>query len=274
MTEHHFETHQPVQLYVELGAGQITVRAVDTTESHVEVTGRDADRVVVELEGDQLSVVAPKERTGFLGGGRTLDVAVTVPTDSALQVKAGSADLDARGSYAATHVKSGSGDVRVERIAGPGWFETGSGDVRIGSGGQALRLKSGSGDIVIDRSEEAVNISTGSGDVQIGTSGGPASVKTGSGDLRVSAAEADVALSTGSGDLVIGTAARGRITAKGASGSVRVGVPAGVPVWTDVSTLTGRISSDLGGAGEPEDGADYVELRAKTVSGDIVLTEQ
>jgi hypothetical protein len=46
-----------------------------------------------------------------------------------------------------------------------------------------------------------------------------------------------------------------------------------VPVWTDIATVSGEIRSNLTGAGKPEDGADHVELRAKTVSGDIVLTE-
>ncbi|MFA6298233.1 MAG: hypothetical protein WC642_03645, partial [Nocardioides sp.] len=72
---------------------------------------------------------------------------------------------------------------------------------------------------------------------------------------------------------VIDTATRGRFTAKGASGNVRIGIPAGVPVWTDISTVTGRIHSTLQGAGQPEDGADHIEVRAKIVSGDVVLTE-
>jgi hypothetical protein len=80
-------------------------------------------------------------------------------------------------------------------------------------------------------------------------------------------------MSTGSGDLHIGAAHRGRLTVKGASGDVRVGIPAGVPVWTDISTLSGSIHSDLRGAGEPAAGADHIELRAKTVSGDIVLSQ-
>jgi DUF4097 and DUF4098 domain-containing protein YvlB len=66
---------------------------------------------------------------------------------------------------------------------------------------------------------------------------------------------------------------RGSLTAKNASGDIRVGIPAGTPVWTDVSSLTGRIGSDLEGAGQPEPGQDYVEVRAKTVSGDIVLKQ-
>jgi hypothetical protein len=60
---------------------------------------------------------------------------------------------------------------------------------------------------------------------------------------------------------------------KGASGDVTVGVPAGVPVWTDISTVTGAIRSQLPHAGQPAEGADHVEVRAKTVSGDIVLTQ-
>jgi DUF4097 and DUF4098 domain-containing protein YvlB len=274
MTDYHFETHQPVQLYVELGAGRIQVTAEDSTESHVAVTGRDADRVLVQLDGDRLNVIAPKDRTGFLSGDRKTEITITVPTDSALQAKSGSADLTARGRYAATHVRTGSGDVSVEAVSGTALAETGSGDIRIAAVEGALRIKSGSGDVNVDHAGAQVSISTGSGDVEIGTSNGPAVVKTGSGDLRVAEAQTDVAMTTGSGDLSIGAARRGRFTAKGASGDVHIGVPAGIPVWTDVSTVSGRISSSLNGAGQPEEGADYVELRAKTVSGDIVLTEK
>ena len=274
MSEHQFETHEPVKLYVELGAGTVEVRAEDTTESRVQVTGRDADRVMVDLEGDHLSVIAPKDRAGFLGGDRKLDIEITVPTDSRLQTKTGSADLTAHGHYSNTHVKTGSGDVQVDTVTGQCLVETGSGDIQLTTVELELRIKSGSGDIMVGRAGAAVSISTGSGDVKIDTADGPTVVKTGSGDFKVNEAQADIAMSTGSGDLVIGTANRGRVTAKGASGDVHVGIPAGVPVWTDVSTVSGRIRSSLTGAGEPEEGADYVELRAKTVSGDIVLTEK
>jgi DUF4097 and DUF4098 domain-containing protein YvlB len=80
-------------------------------------------------------------------------------------------------------------------------------------------------------------------------------------------------MSTGSGDMRIREASKGKLSAKGASGDVLVGIPAGVPVWTDLTTVSGDISSDLRGAGQPEPGADYIELRAKTVSGDIHLSE-
>jgi len=80
-------------------------------------------------------------------------------------------------------------------------------------------------------------------------------------------------MATGSGDFLLDHAKRGRITAKGASGDVVVGIPTGVPVWTDLTTVSGRIRSSLEGAGQPDEGQDHVELRAKTVSGDIVLNQ-
>jgi len=98
-------------------------------------------------------------------------------------------------------------------------------------------------------------------------------VKTGSGDLEVGESSNDVSMSTGSGNLVVNRAHRGRVTAKGASGDVRIGIPAGVPVWTDITTVSGAIRSQLTGAGEPQPGQDHVEVRARTVSGDVVLAE-
>ena len=45
------------------------------------------------------------------------------------------------------------------------------------------------------------------------------------------------------------------------------------PNPSDVTTVSGTIRSDLQGAGQPQDGQDHIEVRAKTVSGDIALSE-
>jgi DUF4097 and DUF4098 domain-containing protein YvlB len=272
MTEHHFETLRPVELYVEIGRGSVQVSAVDTTESRVEVSGRDADRVRIDQDDHRLSVVAPHARGGFLSGDSRLDVRVVVPLESSLAVRTGSADIDVDGGVASAQLRSGSGGVRLGTLSGPGLVETGSGDVHVGRAGGELRIKSGSGGVTVDHSEAALSVSTGSGDVAIGTAAGPSIVKTGSGDLSVAESLTDVTLTTGSGDLVVAAARRGRVSAKGASGDVRVGVPVGLPVWTDVSTVSGSIRSDVEGAGEPQDGQDHLEVRARTVSGDVLLT--
>jgi DUF4097 and DUF4098 domain-containing protein YvlB len=273
MAEHRFETHLPVDLYIEIGKGRVAVSCTDTTESTVRVDGRDADQVVVEQDGDQISVVAPRQRGGFFGSDASLQVHVVVPTSSNVATKTGSADVSIEGVAGSATIRSGSGDVAVDALGAASVVETGSGDIKVDDAHAELKVKSGSGDVRVGHIGGMLAISTGSGDVEIGTSVGAAVVKTGSGDLRVGEAHSDVAMSTGSGDFVVDHARAGRLTAKGASGDVRVGIPAGVPVWTDISTVSGTIHSSLSSAGQPDEGQDHIELRAKTVSGDIVLTQ-
>jgi DUF4097 and DUF4098 domain-containing protein YvlB len=268
--EHRFETPEPVELYVENGKGSVEVLATETAESVVSVSGDGADDTTVEHRGRRLLVVAPRQ-SGLFSAGRRLDITVTVPVDSELAGKLGSADLSARGRLGTIHLRSGSGDVSLDHV-GDTLVESGSGGVEI-SHVQALRVKSGSGDVRVDHAEGDVVVSTGSGDVRVGDSAATVSAKTGSGDLQVGDASADVSFTTGSGDFVVESLRRGRLTGKGASGDVRIGIPAGVPVWTDLTTVTGVIHSSLAGAGQPEPGADHVELRVKTVSGDVVLTQ-
>ena len=137
---------------------------------------------------------------------------------------------------------------------------------------QELRRK-GVDDEVAREVLDELSVSSGSGDVHVASADGAVLIKTGSGDLRVDATCADVAFTSGSGSLGVSAIRRGRVSAKVASGDVRVGVPGGVPVWTDISSLTGRIHSTLAGAGQPEEGQDHVEVRAATVSGNVSLVQ-
>lgn len=273
MSDHRFTATGPIRLYVENGSGTVHITAHQTDHATVEITGRDADDVTVTEDNGHLSVVAPHRRTGFFQSDSALHMTITVPTASELMVKSGSADVTVDGTAGATQVKCGSGEVRLAELTGPAQVETGSGDVTVEMARAELRIKSGSGDVTVTRTESSVAVSTGSGDVRLGTTSGPAVVKTGSGDFRVTEAGDDVSMSTGSGDLVVESARRGRFSLKAASGDVRIGIPAGIPVWTDINTLSGQIRSDLDGAGEPVAGADHIEVRAKTVSGDVVLTQ-
>lgn len=271
--EQDFETPGPIALYVENQAGSVDIEATDTTTTTVRLSGRDSDQVLVRHEHDRVEVVAPRRRTGFLGGGADISIRITVPAGSELAARVGSADLAASGLLGSSQVRSGSGSVTLAALGGPSAVETGSGAVRIERAGAELQVKSGSGDVTLGEVVGAVAVSTGSGDVEIRGCHRPAVVKTGSGGLSVTDCDADLTMTTGSGDTVVRTARRGRFSVKGASGDVQIGIPAGTPVWTDISTVTGRISSQVTGSGEPEEGADHVELRARTVSGDVLLTD-
>jgi DUF4097 and DUF4098 domain-containing protein YvlB len=269
-----FDTDRPIELYVEIGKGKVTVRASETAVTTVEIDGENADEVAVTFEDNRLRVVAPKEAGGwFSGRDRSLHVSVAVPTGSDVAVRTGSADIEIDGQVDEVDLKTGSGDVTCDTFTGGARISTGSGDVEVAEAHAELQVKSGSGDISIGTCVGNLNVSTGSGDVEVGTSNAHAVVKTGSGDLRVVTANDDVALSTGSGDLSIGTARRGRVSLKGASSDVRVGIPSGTPVWTDINTVTGSIRSDIESVGAPQEGQDHIELQARTVSGDITLRQ-
>ncbi len=268
-----FSTNGPISLHVEIGSGDVTVDATDTTETEVHVTGRDADDVIVEQRGDQVVVLAPPRRSGFFSSNGELTVAVTMPLDSHLSTKLGSADIVATGRLGAVRIKSGSGEVRLADLTQDSVVDTGSGDVEIDSSLSDLRVKTGSGEVAVGRAASSLVVSTGSGSIELGAAEDTTSLKSGSGDIKVKEAHTDVSAVTGSGDVYVGRILRGAVKAKAASGDVHIGVPAGIPVWTDVSCVTGSVWSNLEGAGQPEEGQDHIEIRATTVSGDVSLSQ-
>jgi DUF4097 and DUF4098 domain-containing protein YvlB len=267
-----FTTPHPVSLFVDLQAGDLVVHTDDSTETVVEVSGKDTDGVVVDQRGDEIVVVA-RGRSGFFSSSPQLSVHVSLPHDSKLSTKVGSADIRVEGRLGATKVKSGSGDVRIEELGAGADIETGSGDVAVDKVAGALQIRCGSGDVTLERLGGPTQVSTGSGDVLVLVAQDAVSVKSGSGDMRVREAFQDVSLNTASGDLVIDLVHRGQLTARNVSGDIKIAVPSGVPVWTDITSMTGSVQSNLEGAGEPEEGQDFIELRAKTVSGDVYLEQ-
>jgi DUF4097 and DUF4098 domain-containing protein YvlB len=271
MPEYRFETHSPVDLVVETSKGNVHVECTDTTESVIRIEGKHAEDVVVEQRGDAISVLEPGR--GRIFGDNALQVDIVVPEGSNPAVRTGSADIAVQGRAGHAQLRSGSGECTVDAVEGHLLVETGSGGIHVDDVRGNLKVKSGSGDVEIGEAGGTSSVSTGSGDVSIENAYGDTVVKTGSGDLSVAAAHGDTSFSTGSGDVSIDLVERGRLAVKGASGDVSIGVRAGVPVWTDITTVSGTIRSDLQGAGQPQEGQDHIEVRAKTVSGDIALSE-
>jgi DUF4097 and DUF4098 domain-containing protein YvlB len=271
MPDYHFDTPGPVNLIVEISKGNVHVECTETDTAVVTVEGKNADDVVVDQRGDTITVIEPGR--GRIFGDNTLHVDVVLPELSNPAVRTGSADIQIEGRAGHAQLRSGSGDCTIDAVDGHLLVETGSGEIRADDVHGSLKVKSGSGDVEIGEAGGTASISTGSGDVSLDNTYGSTVVKTGSGDLRVGATHADTSFNTGSGDLEIDLVERGRTTVKGASGDVRIGVRAGVPIWTDITTVSGTIRSALQGAGQPKDGQDHIELRAKTVSGDIALSE-
>jgi DUF4097 and DUF4098 domain-containing protein YvlB len=276
-----FDVTGALDVSIELGSGDVSVTAAGDSEAVVTLRpGRAGDRDAldliarsrVDLRGSSLRIDVP--RTIGFRSHPDIVVEVTVPTNSTVAVKVGSADVRLDGSFGDTAITTGSGDVWVGSC-GDAKVGTGSGDVRLGQVG-SVSGKTGSGDIVIARAAGSVKLGSGSGDIRVDELGADAELSTASGDIEVGAMAEDVSVmqsvraSTASGDIAMKRAVAGELEFKAASGNVTVGVVDGTATLLDCSSVTGRVRSELTPSGAPDDGNDRrLFVKARSVSGAI-----
>jgi DUF4097 and DUF4098 domain-containing protein YvlB len=276
---HRFTTPTPPRLTIEFRSGDIHIDTQDVTETTVDLHGRSDDHdsraliedTIVDQRGGDIVVLVPKRWHGLLGRGPELRLDITCPTGSRLNVKTGSADVSARGTYGETRVATGSGEVSVEELTGAAHLRAGSGDVHVGTARADLTVGAGSGDIRLGTLEASTSLQSGSGDIVVESAARALKVQTGSGDIEVGRADDDVRAETGSGDISIGRVSRGRVKAHAASGDLHVGVADGTPAWLDVRTITGGLNNDLDSTEAVGAEEQHVRLELNTVSGDIEI---
>jgi DUF4097 and DUF4098 domain-containing protein YvlB len=270
-----FETPGATALSVQTGAGHVRVSAEETARTTVELTPLNAAgeesvaEARVEQNGRTVVVHLPRARGGLFRTGPSVAIAITCPHGTSLNVKADSADVRATGTFGDAVVTTGSGDIDVETVTRAAWLKTGSGAVTAGDVGEALVASTGSGNIDVGHTSRHAVLTVGSGDISVGELGGEAVTKTGSGDVEVGRLDGRLLTKTGSGSLTVRRARSGVVTARGASGNVDIGIEEGTAAWLDVSTVSGRISQELGEADAPGADQQRVEITAHTVSGNL-----
>jgi hypothetical protein len=253
-----FTDHLSVE--VRLASGEVTLLDGRAGEARVEV---DAPPEMLETirveavptsEGTRL-VVHSREDRGLLRlrGGRRARVRLTVPTGSDLVAKVATADIRAGLPL---------GDVAIDAATG---------DLQLGAVTGDLRVSTAAGDVSAADVAGTARVTTASGDVRLGAVGGDLHVKTVSGDIRAAAVGGDVGVRTVSGDAVLGELSHGAVSAVSTSGDVDLTVAVGRRVRLDVTTVSGRLHCDLDQGVGGEDGAVDLELRGRTVSGDVTI---
>jgi DUF4097 and DUF4098 domain-containing protein YvlB len=114
-------------------------------------------------------------------------------------------------------------------------------------------------------------ITTGSGGAEIDEVGGNARIHCASGHIEVGQSGDDLDASAASGSIRVRRADHGRVSARTGSGSVRVGVANGTAALLDVSTLSGRVDSELQPSDAPGGDEKRVELILSTMSGNVTV---
>jgi hypothetical protein len=260
-----FDVQGTTEVEIRLNAGDIQVDPTLDGRVEVDLTAHDdeaqelVDAARVELQGNRVLVDVPQKRGGFsfgnLFGRQGITCRVRCPEGSLVSVRSRSADVSVRGAIGGLNVATASGDVEADRVNG------------------GINVKSASGDVQIRVVTGGVNVQSASGDVDLGAVGGSINVNTASGDVTINAADDNVNVSTVSGDQEHGAVMRGNVSAHSVSGDVHIGVRRGSKVYLDCTTVSGDTSSELEVSPDvPATDGPLVEIRAKTVSGDIQIT--
>ncbi len=266
--ERHFEVTGPVELDLRLASGEIEIDASLDGRVEVELIAHDDEsRALVENARIELQdhgrpkviVDVPQKRGGFsfglIFGRQGISLRVRCPEQSLLGIRTKSADVTARGRFGAATISSASGDVELDDVDGNVNVKSASGDVRVREVGMGANVQTASGDITVEIVRGAVSAQTASGDIEIGE------------------AYDNVSANSVSGDQHHRAVLRGSVGAHSVSGDIEIGVRRGSKAWLDCNTVSGDTSSELELSGDvPNGDGPMVEIRAKTVSGDIRIT--
>lgn len=264
-----FDTPAGVSLRLGLASADLDVSTWELPATEIEIEGRRQDdatlalveetRVEVHERGDGHLVVVdePRQRSlGFRLRGPQVRIRIRCPHGAGLTVAGGSTDVNVVGTLGAVEIKTSSGDVRLESV-------------------RTARITSASGDLWVDHATDRLSATTASGDVQVGRVDGELGLNTVSGDASVDDARAGATVQSVSGDVRLGCVGGGDVRVQTVSGDATIALAPGTAVWLDVSAVSGDVDSDLELEDAPAPGAEGpapVELRAKSVSGDIHVT--
>lgn len=277
-----FTTTGPIRLIVDVGVGDVTIAAGDRRDVTVDVRPRSsarpgdvraAEATTVDFRSDMLVVRAPKARLSSLfgfGRGDGVDVTVSLPAGSHVEVE------------------TMMGALRVDGRIGDGRFRTGDGSVRL-EDASSLAVDTGRGDVFARDIAGRLDISTGMGSIRVGDVAGAATVKNSHGSIEIGGVRADMRVNASHGDIVI-TRSEGAVVAKTAYGAIRVdevglgsvqletaygqvevGIRAGTAAWIDAHTAYGRVRNMLSAADAAPSTGATAEVRARTAYGDITI---
>lgn len=179
---------------------------------------------------------------------RSKKIEVRVPVGTDLVVGTASGDVELAGELGHTRITTAAGDIQAEQVASID-ARTKSGRVSVQRSAGDVRVKTTSSSIQVDQAGGEVRVSSVSGKVQVHDATGLASVRTVSGNVELAV------------DGTVGT------LVETVSGTVRITVPAGVRPSVRLKTISGqrRVECDAG---------NDVEISARSVSGDLLVTAQ
>lgn len=273
-----FATPAPIRLRVDIPKGRIRVLAEEISETHIELSARpgdhDARALIADAEiaqHDDLISVRIERRFRAFDWRSAIEAIVRVPLGSAVKLSIGSGSIETIGQLADVDAASGSGAVRIDRCEEAN-AQAGSGAILVAAVTNSIEARTGSGEIIVGTVGANARLTTGSGRVELARAIGDAIVSTASGKIEIGEAGDSVDAHATSGSVKIERADHGRVRVRAMSGHVSVGIAHGTAALLDVTTMSGRVHSDLESAAAPSESDKRLELHIKSMSGNVSLT--
>jgi DUF4097 and DUF4098 domain-containing protein YvlB len=238
-----FAVAQHVVLDIELPGGSALLTAAHSGSVSVSVDGSTPDTLDISQVGDHIAIRATRR-------SRSARLAVEVPVGTDVTVKGASVDVVARGALGALRVRSASGDVRADDVV--------RADVTLASGDARLEIV-----------RDSADFRSTSGDIALGSVGGRLVASLTSGDIHIDELAGDGDVECASGDVTIRRSTGASVTIRTVSGDIRLGLPTGVRVEPQISTMSGKVSLPSAATASESSERRPVKVRLRTVSGDI-----
>lgn len=209
-TEETFAVGGTPTLEIDLFAGSVTIRPGESDELHVvavkKATSRGKlDRIDVQMSGQGDGVVIKTKKLSNLDNA-SVDLEITTPANTRLDVHTGAGTVDVRGIDGRIDVHSGAGTINARDISG------------------TARLGLGAGEITYE-----------------GTPSGICSFETGAGSILIrlpADANVEVDLGTGVGSVDVDFDLDGQVTLRGAEGVIGNGSQGSIYAHTGVGNVT------------------------------------
>ncbi|GAA1464880.1 DUF4097 domain-containing protein [Nocardiopsis exhalans] len=259
-----FNTPEPITADITVVSGNLQIIAGDRTETTVEVRPRIGDKdndvraaelVEVDYASGRLEVRDPQPSVlgRVIGRKGMVDITVELPAGSRVHAAGGFGNIRCEGSLGPSELSVSTGNITVDRVRGNAKLTVGHGSIRAEEIDGSAVAKSTSGAITLGQVTGELRANSAHSDITVDRALGPVTARTTHGSVR------------------IGRVPEGSVDVESSYGELEVGVPEGTAAWLDVLSTKGVVRSSLEAAEGPATTERTVEVRARSVWGDILI---
>ncbi len=243
-------------LVVEASQGSVSVRGTERSGARVVVTARDADLVkdfTVSVEsGPREARVSVKRKSSgllgsFWGGGGSVQIAVEVPHETAVNVETGGGSIELVGLVGGADVSTSGGSIEIADFEGTVKGATSGGGIELSDVRGEVTVRTSGGGIEAIDVEGKLDVRTSGGSIALQSIAGDLVARTSGGSIKIREAGGSVDAETSGGSVYVrfaaGNAKGGQIETS--AGGIRIEIDPQVSLMLDIATSAGSVTSDL-----------------------------